>query len=116
MTSHRPTKAGALPSPYADPTPIVRTDPPADGRVPARPHARAYTRPEADTQVPPAVGRHVSAAALAVKAAQARLARRRDALAAAVAAARASGATDEGIRAQLIVDGLDGAEIDAALA
>lgn len=118
MPAKKPTPAAALPSPFADPSAITREETPsrADARTGAGTRVRAYTRPGESAQVPAAVGRHVDTEARAVAAAAARLAQRREALAAAVAAARASGVMDDHIQAWLVVAGLSPAEVGEAMA
>lgn len=115
----KPKPAGALPSPYANPSAITREHPapdqppqlPAD--APAR--ARAYTRRGVNAQVPAAAGRNVDTAARALVAALARMHERQDALAAAIAVARASGVQDKDIRARLVIAGLLEADVQEAL-
>lgn len=110
MASTAPKPAKALASPFDRPSPVVRKTPrPAPpSRTPARTRARTKT-----TAV---TGRDVEIGARAVVSAIDRLAERREALRAVVAAARASQLSDAVIHANLVVSGLDQADIDAALA
>lgn len=116
----KPRPAAALPSPYANPSAITRDQPgpdqPPHALADAPAHARAYTRAGANAQVPAAAGRNVEAAGRALVAALAKVQERQDALAAAIAVARASGVPDKDIRARLVIAGLLEADVQEALA
>jgi|KBSSwiStaDraftv2_1062776.scaffolds.fasta_scaffold264063_2 hypothetical protein len=107
MTSAKPKAVHRLASVFERPSPVTREVPPA-----AATGAGPRTR-EGDGTDP---GRDLTLAARAVVVAIARLAERREALAAVVAAARASELSDDMIRSHLVVNGLGADDVDAALA